>query len=40
MQIAVLGTGVVGQTLGTALGQRGHTVAMGSRTPDNPAARA
>ena len=39
MQIAVLGTGIVGQTLATALLRRGHTVALGSRTSDNPAAR-
>jgi predicted dinucleotide-binding enzyme len=33
MKIGVLGTGVVGQTLGTALVGLGHEVKMGSRTP-------
>jgi 8-hydroxy-5-deazaflavin:NADPH oxidoreductase len=35
MKIAVLGTGMVGEALGTKLIALGHTVAMGSRTPDN-----
>ncbi|HVD11820.1 MAG TPA: NAD(P)-binding domain-containing protein [Gaiellaceae bacterium] len=39
MRVAVLGTGVVGRTLGTKLVELGHEVKMGSRTPDNaPAA--
>src|SRR6266545_6913717 len=38
MKIAVLGTGMVGETLGTKLVQLGHHVTMGSRTPDNPNA--
>jgi len=38
MKIAVLGTGVVGSTVGTALVGAGHSVWMGSRTPDNPRA--
>ena len=32
MRIGVLGTGVVGQTLSTALRERGHDVVVGSRT--------
>lgn len=36
--IAVLGTGGVGQTLGTKLVALGHSVVMGSRTADNPKA--
>ncbi|TGG92860.1 NADP oxidoreductase [Natronospirillum operosum] len=40
MNIAVLGTGDVGRTMATALIKQGHTVMMGSRTADNPAARA
>src|SRR6266496_2822463 len=35
MKIGVLGTGMVGETLGTKLVQLGHHVTMGSRTPDN-----
>jgi hypothetical protein len=35
MKIGVLGTGMVGQALGTKLVQLGHHVTMGSRTPDN-----
>ncbi|WP_394170625.1 NADPH-dependent F420 reductase [Saccharospirillum alexandrii] len=38
MKIAILGTGDVGKTLGTALIQLGHTVTMGSRTADNQSA--
>lgn len=38
MDIAVLGTGIVGRTLATRLNELGHTVAMGSRRADNPAA--
>lgn len=38
MRIAVLGTGVVGRTIGTKLVGLGHEVRMGSRTPDNERA--
>jgi len=38
MHIGVLGTGDVGQTLGTKLVQLGHEVMMGSRDPANPKA--
>lgn len=38
MHIGVLGTGDVGQTLGTKLIQLGHEVSMGSRDPANPTA--
>lgn len=38
MRIAVLGTGVVGTTLGTAFVGGGHEVRLGSRTADNAAA--
>jgi predicted dinucleotide-binding enzyme len=38
MKIGILGTGVVGATLGTKLVECGHTVKMGSRTADNPKA--
>lgn len=38
MKIAVLGTGVVGQTIGSKLVQLGHEVMMGSRDADNPNA--
>jgi 8-hydroxy-5-deazaflavin:NADPH oxidoreductase len=38
MKIGVLGTGMVGQTIGTKLVQLGHHVTMGSRTPDNAIA--
>lgn len=40
MKIAVLGTGVVGQTIGTKLIQLGHDVKMGSRTNNNEKAEA
>jgi predicted dinucleotide-binding enzyme len=40
MKIAVLGTGDVGHTLATRLAGLGHQVTMGSRTADNPAAKA
>ncbi len=39
MKMAMLGTGDVGKTLGTALIQQGHSVMMGSRTADNESAR-
>ncbi|HEX2094565.1 MAG TPA: NAD(P)-binding domain-containing protein [Longimicrobiaceae bacterium] len=38
MKIGVLGTGVVGNTLGTRLVQLGHEVRMGSRTAGNEKA--
>ncbi|SEP89179.1 hypothetical protein SAMN04487983_1002104 [Streptomyces sp. yr375] len=38
MRYAVLGTGEVGRTLGGKLVELGHTVVLGSRTKDNPAA--
>src|SRR5690606_27197724 len=38
MNIAVLGTGIVGRTIGDKLMQIGHQVTMGSRTADNPKA--
>ncbi|MET9763273.1 NAD(P)-binding domain-containing protein [Streptomyces sp. NPDC006372] len=38
MRYAVLGTGVVGRTLGGKLVELGHEVRLGSRTRDNPAA--
>lgn len=38
MNIAILGTGIVGKTIGTAITKLGHDVMMGSRTPDNPKA--
>lgn len=40
MRIAVLGTGVVGQTIGTKLVSLGHEVKMGSRTAKNENAAA
>ena len=40
MRIGVLGTGVVGQTLGTKLVQLGHEVMMGSRKAGGDKARA
>lgn len=38
MKIAVLGTGMVGNAIGTKLVQLGHSVKMGSRTANNPKA--
>lgn len=38
MHIGILGTGDVGQTIGTKLIQLGHEVCMGSRDPANPKA--
>jgi predicted dinucleotide-binding enzyme len=38
MKIGMLGTGVVGRSIGTKLVSLGHEVKMGSRTPDNEAA--
>ena len=40
MNIGVLGTGVVGQTIATALTQKGHHVRMGSRSAHNEKATA
>lgn len=40
MKIAVLGTGTVGDTIGSKLIELGHTVMMGSRTTDNEKAKA
>ncbi len=38
MKIAILGTGVVGNTIGSKLIELGYEVKMGSRTADNPKA--
>lgn len=35
MNIAVIGSGIVGQTLGAKLVERGHDVALGTRSPEN-----
>jgi hypothetical protein len=35
MRIGILGTGIVGQTIGTRLVQLGHDVKLGSRSPTN-----
>jgi len=40
MKIAVLGTGTVGNTIGSKLIELGHSVMMGSRTKDNEKANA
>jgi len=40
MKIAVLGTGMVGQTIGTKLVELGHEVKMGSRSATNEKAEA
>ena len=40
MRIAILGTGIVGQTLGTKLVELGHDVRMGSRSAPNDKAAA
>ena len=40
MKIAILGTGMVGETLASALATRGHDVKMGSRTATNEKAAA
>ena len=40
MRIAVLGTGVVGATVGARLVETGHEVRLGSRTADNATAAA
>jgi 8-hydroxy-5-deazaflavin:NADPH oxidoreductase len=38
MKIGILGTGVVGETIGSKLIELGHSVMMGSRSDDNPKA--
>ena len=38
MRIGILGSGAVGQTLGSKMVQLGHEVLMGSREPANPTA--
>ena len=38
MKIGMLGTGIVGQTIGSRLVQLGHDVMMGSRVEANPTA--
>lgn len=40
MNIGILGTGIVGQTIGSRLVELGHEVKMGSRTAGNDNARA
>lgn len=40
MNIGVLGTGVVGETIASALTEKGYNVRLGSRTPDNEKAAA
>lgn len=40
MRVAILGTGIVGTTIGTSLIQKGHQVFMGSRTMGNEKATA
>jgi predicted dinucleotide-binding enzyme len=40
MNIGVLGTGVVGETIATALTEKGHNVRMGSRSSNNEKAAA
>jgi 8-hydroxy-5-deazaflavin:NADPH oxidoreductase len=40
MNIGVLGTGVVGETIATALAEKGHNVRMGSRSANNEKAAA
>ena len=39
MNIGILGTGMVGNALGTKLVQGGHLVTMGSRTANNETAQ-
>jgi 8-hydroxy-5-deazaflavin:NADPH oxidoreductase len=38
MKLSILGTGIVGKTIGTKLVQLGHEVKMGSRSAGNPKA--
>lgn len=40
MKVAVLGTGMVGKSIGGALARRGHEVRMGARAADNAEATA
>lgn len=40
MDIGILGTGIVGKTIGTRLVELGHNVRMGSRSADNANAQA
>ncbi|MFA6403018.1 MAG: NAD(P)-binding domain-containing protein [Salinivirgaceae bacterium] len=40
MKIAVFGTGIVGDTIGSKLVELGHSIMMGSRTADNEKAKA
>ena len=40
MKIGILGTGIVGETIGTKLVQLEQSVTMGSRTPNNEKALA
>jgi predicted dinucleotide-binding enzyme len=40
MKIGILGTGIVGRTLGTKLAQLGHDVRMGSRSAGNEKSKA
>ena len=40
MDVGILGTGIVGQTIGTRLIELGHSVKLGSRMPNNEKARA
>jgi predicted dinucleotide-binding enzyme len=40
MKIGVLGTGIVGTTIGARLAQLGHQVMMGSRSATNEKAAA
>ncbi len=40
MQIAILGTGSVGSTLGKRLAEAGHSIHYGSRDPSSPKAQA
>lgn len=39
MKIGILGSGIVGQTLGTKLIERGHDVILGTRNPDATAEK-
>ncbi|MCS5721702.1 NAD(P)-binding domain-containing protein [Herbiconiux sp. CPCC 203407] len=39
MQIAILGTGVVGRTLASRLDELGHHIVMGARDPESTLAR-
>ena len=39
MKIGILGSGVVGQTLGAKLASDGHAVVLGTRSPGERAAK-